>query len=101
MRRGRDAMDGLGWEAMRCDAMKHASRARNAMRCDAMKNATRATASEHLQPHGRRSKNTRLAAAPTSSASGRGFRSLTAHAADPSKIQRFEGTQDFLGSLAL
>ena len=26
------------------------------------------------------------------------FRSLTAHAADPSKIQRFEGPQDFCGS---
>ena len=34
-------------------------------------------------PHEQHSKNTRLAAAPTSSASGRGFQRLKPHAADP------------------
>ena len=60
MRWGRDAMDGLG------------------RRCDVMKNTILSAAFKRVQRHGQHSKITGLAAAPTSSASGRGSRTPAA-----------------------
>ena len=73
-RRDTDAMRCV---AMRCDAMRCDAKRCDAMRSDAMR------CDEEWNSHGQHSKNTRLVAAPTGSASGRGFQRLKPHAADP------------------